>query len=280
VAQEQDIRVIVIGAHPDEPDIYAGGIGSLYASLGHSVKFVSLTNGCGGHYEQQGEELVNRRKQEAVEAAKRMGVLEYEVLDIADGDLTPDPQTRREVVRLIREWRADIVITFHPEGGRHADNRYAGKVVSDAVSFIAQTPNYLPEVPCLTKSPIFLLMPDYSMRPYYSPDIVIDFSEVVEQKLLGCDAHATQFYEFTPWQGGFLDQVPQDWEGKRQFLLEHWRMFFHVSEEMKPALEKAYGAKHASKVVYAEPFELAKYSRKPDAAELARLFPMFRQASE
>ncbi|NOU98660.1 PIG-L deacetylase family protein [Paenibacillus planticolens] len=271
----KEIRVIVIGAHPDEPDIYAGGTAALYASMGHKVKFVSLTNGSAGHFSQMGDDLVQRRKKEADEAAKRLGVIEYEVLDIPDGELEPNVETRKKVIRLIREWKADIVITFHPEGGRHADNRYAGKLVSDAASFIALTPNCVPEVPCLEKSPIFLLMPDYSMRPYYTPSIVIDFESVLEQKLLGCDAHATQFYEFAPWQGKFTEEVPELWADKRNFLLRGWESFFRVSQEMKPILEKYYGAEHANKVVYAEPFEMARYSRKPSQEEMEQLFPMF-----
>ena len=79
-------------------------------------------------------------------------------------------------------------------------------------------------------------MPDYAARATYQPDIVIDAGGVIEKKLLACDAHASQFYEFAPWQGGFLDAVPDTWKEKREFILKHWDRFLSVSDEMRPSL--------------------------------------------
>jgi len=268
------LNVIVIAAHPDEPEIYAGAISATFAEMGHRVKFVTLTDGCCGHYNMNGPELVERRTQEAYEAAKRLGVLEYVVLPVPDGDLMPTPEMRKEVIRQIRGWEADIVIAFHPDGPGHVDNRNAGKVVRDAADFVAKVPNAVPEVPSLTKSPIFLLMPDYAARATYRPDVVIDADGVIEKKLLACDAHSSQFYEFAPWQRGFLHEVPDTWEDKREFILKYWDQFLSVSNEMLPTLDKQFGQDHAAKVRYAEPFEIADYSRRPDAAEMKVLFPM------
>lgn len=268
------LNVIVIAAHPDEPEIYAGAISAAYAEMGHRVKFVTLTDGCCGHHEMSGQQLVERRIQEAHEAAKRLGVLEYVVLPIPDGELMPTPEVRKEVIRQIRGWEADIVITFHPDGPGHVDNRNVGKVVRDAADFVANVPNAVPEVPSLMKSPIFLLMPDYAARATYQPDIVIDAGGVIEKKLLACDAHASQFYEFAPWQGGFLDAVPNTWEEKREFILKYWDRFLSVSDEMVPLLARQYGKDLAASVQYAEPFEIADYGRRPNEAEMEILFPM------
>lgn len=268
------LNVIVIAAHPDEPEIYAGAISAAYAERGHRVKFLTLTDGCCGHYEMSGQQLVERRKQEAQEAARRLGVLEYVVLPIPDGELMPSIEIRKEVIRQIRGWEADIVITFHADGPGHADNRSVGKIVRDTADFVAKVPNAVPEVPSLKKSPIFLLMPDYAARASYKPDIVIDAGEVIEKKLLACDAHASQFYEFAPWQGGFLNAVPNTWEEKRNFILKYWNRFLRVSDEMGPALSTYYGQDAAANVQYAEPFEIANYSRRPDEAEMKVLFPM------
>ncbi|MFD3260387.1 PIG-L deacetylase family protein [Paenibacillus lentus] len=276
---KEEVRVIVIGAHPDEPDIYAGGTAALFAELGHRVKFLSLTDGCCGHYSMSGTELVKRRKKEAVDAAQRLGIDEYEVLNTPDGELLPTLEVRNEVIRQIRNWKADVVIAFHPEGGAHPDNRYAGKVVSDAVPLAAKTPNAVPEAAALTQSPVVLLMPDFSMKGRYLADLVIDIEPVLEKKLLACDAHASQFYEFAPWQGGFLGEVPDSWEGKKNFLLKYWAEFMNVSDEMKPALERGYGKEHVERVRYAEPFEIAYYGRRPSDIELQRLFPMLGQST-
>lgn len=267
------LNIMVIGAHPDEPDIYAGGTAALFTSLGHRVKFLSLTDGCCGHQSMDRLELVERRKQEAGLAAKRLGLVEYEVLDTHDGELLPTLEVRQEVIRQIRRFQADVVISFHPEGGRHSDNRYAGRIVGDAAPFI-RVPLTVADTPCPAREPIFLLMPDYSMKERYSADLVVDIGDAVEQKLLACDAHATQFYEFSTW--GSDRKIPEDWEGKKQFLLEGWAPFFDVSEEMMPALEQGYGKEHASRVRYAEPFEFAPYSSRPTEEQIRRLFPMVR----
>ncbi|RJE90591.1 PIG-L family deacetylase [Paenibacillus sp. 1011MAR3C5] len=267
------LNIMVIGAHPDEPDIYAGGTAALFVSLGHRVKFLSLTDGCCGHQTMDRAALVQRRKREAELAKERLGLVEYEVLDTHDGELLPTIELRQEVIRQIRRFQADVVISFHPEGGRHPDNRYAGHIVGDAAPFV-RVPLTVQDTPIPMKEPIYLLMPDYSMKERYSADLVVDIGEAVEQKLLACDAHATQFYEFSSW--GQDHPVPEDWEGKKQFLLAGWASFFDVSEEMLPALEQGYGKERASRVRYAEPFEFAPYASRPSEEQLQRLFPMLR----
>lgn len=270
---EQPIRVIVIAAHPDEADMYAGGTAALFAEAGHKVKFLSLTNGDCGHYEQRGEQLAERRKQEAQEAAKCLGIEEYEVLDTPDGTIEPTLPFRNEVIRQIRRWKADIVITFHPEGGISPDNRYTGKIVSDAVPFTTVS-NYLPDTPGLKKSPLVLLMPDMTMIDQYRADIVIDVGRTIGKKLLACDAHATQFYETPAWHNGTLDRLPVEWEEKKKHLLEGWSETFHVSPKMMPALERWYGAKRAAEVRYAEPFEIARCSRPASPEEWKAVLPI------
>lgn len=267
-------NIIVIAAHPDEAEIYAGGTSALFAEMGHRVKFVSLTNGDCGHYSLSGQELVDRRTLEAHEAAKRLGVLDYSILDISDGRLTNSYEVREEVIRQIRNWKADIVITFHPEGAGHVDNRNAGRIVRDAADFIAKVPNSVPDAPSLEQSPLFLLMPDYGKRASYSPDLVVDIGSVIEKKLLGCDAHASQFYEFAPWQRNLLDQVPQTWEARRAYILQYWNSFIEVSSEMLPALDRLYVQGKSERTLYAEPFEIADYGRRPSDSELKQLFPM------
>src|SRR5215469_11766483 len=108
-AQNLPVRVIAFGAHPDDCDQGAGGLAAKYAALGHKVKFVSVTNGDAGHQSQHGEELAKRRRAEAGEAGRRIGI-EYEVLDNHDGKLLPTLEVREQVIREIRQWKADIVI--------------------------------------------------------------------------------------------------------------------------------------------------------------------------
>src|SRR6266487_5396789 len=107
------VRIIMIGAHPDDCDEDGGGTAALFAQMGYAVKFVSVTNGDAGHQTLKGKELAKRRFAEAQEAGKRFGVT-YDVLDNHDGELMPTLDVRLAIIRKIREWNADVVIAPRP----------------------------------------------------------------------------------------------------------------------------------------------------------------------
>ena len=90
-----EVRIIVIGAHPDDCDIGAAGLAAKMTQLGHKVKFLSVTNGDAGHQDAGGAVLAKRRYAETQESMRRSGIAEYEVLDNHDGELLPD---RKSVV--------------------------------------------------------------------------------------------------------------------------------------------------------------------------------------
>jgi len=113
-AQENRLHIIAFGAHPDDAEIRSGGVAARFAAKGHLVKFVSVTNGDAGHCEMGGGALAKRRRQEAQEAARRLGIAEYEVFDNHDGELTPSLEVRKQVIRAIRQWNADIVLSPRP----------------------------------------------------------------------------------------------------------------------------------------------------------------------
>jgi len=272
-AQNQPVHVIAFGAHPDDCDLGAGGLAAEYAAHGDKVKFVSLTNGDAGHQTQRGDELANRRRAEAQEAGRRIGI-EYEVLDNHDGKLFPTLEVREQVIREIRNWKADIVIAPRPND-YHPDHRYTGIVVQDA-SYMVTVPDIVQEVPALRKNPVFLYFSDHFHRPQpFRPDIVISIDDAYLKKLDMLDAHVSQFYEWLPWHDGQLDNVPKDPKARKQ-----WIMTFepsavrNVPEEWLPSLEKRYG-QAASKIRYAEAFEITEYGNQPSEQEIRRLFPFF-----
>src|SRR6266496_209196 len=112
-AAGDQLRIICFGAHPDDCELQAGGVAALWAGKGHKVKFVSVTNGDIGHWREAGGPLALRRKAE-VEAAARILDITTEVLDIHDGELLPTVENRRAITRLIREWKADMVMGPRP----------------------------------------------------------------------------------------------------------------------------------------------------------------------
>lgn len=272
-AQTQPLRIIMIGAHPDDCDQDGGGTAILFAKLGHAVKFVSVTNGDAGHQSMGGGMLAKRRMDEAKEAGKRFGV-EYEVLDNHDGELLPTLERRLQVIRAIREWNADIVIAPRPND-YHPDHRYTGVLVQDAAYMVA-VPNVAADTPPLKKNPVFLYFQDFFQRPNpFRPDIAIDISSVFAQKIHALDAHESQVYEWLPWIGGYLDKVPKD-VSKRESWLATDRSV-RITPEVRTALEKWYGKEYATKVQYAEAFEVCEYGSRPTEEDLKRLFPMLKK---
>src|ERR1700704_4844340 len=208
LAQDGKIRVIAFGAHPDDCDIRAAGTAALFARMGHAVKFVSVTNGDAGHQSMGGAILAKRRLAEAKESARRLGI-EYEVLNNHDGELLPTLDVRKEIIRQIRRWNADIVLAPRPND-YHPDHRYTGVLVQDA-AYMVVVPDVTPDTPPLRKNPVFLYYEDNFQRPNpFRPDVSISIDEVFDKKISALDAHVSQVYEWLPWVDGMFDQVPKD----------------------------------------------------------------------
>jgi len=189
-------RIIIIGAHPDDPDSDAGGTAALFAQMGYAVKFLAVTNGDAGHQSMKGVELAKRRYAETQEVAKRLGI-SYDVLDNYDGELMPTLEVRLQIIRKIREWNADVVIAPRPND-YHPDHRYTGILVQDGAYMVA-VPNIAPETPALKKNPVYLYSSDHFIRPNpFRPDIAIDISSVFDKKISAMDAHESQVYEWLP----------------------------------------------------------------------------------
>ncbi|MGV3558788.1 PIG-L deacetylase family protein [Larkinella arboricola] len=268
----EPLRVIVFGAHPDDCDLGAGGVASIYASMGHQVKFVSMTNGDAGHQDIGGGELAKRRYKETQEVAKRLGIT-YDVLDNHDGELMPTLENRLAVIRKIREWKADLVIAPRTND-YHPDHRNTGIVVQDA-AYLVIVPNILSSVPPLTKNPVFLYFRDGFQRPNpFRPDIAIDITETLAKKVEGLDAHTSQFYEWLPWTRQDLTNVPKDPVERKKWLLTAMERRSSVTPEIKASLEKWYGQQKAATIKSVEVFEICEYGRQPSPEDIKRLFPM------
>jgi LmbE family N-acetylglucosaminyl deacetylase len=271
-AQDGKIRVIAFGAHPDDCDIRAAGTAALFAKMGHAVKFVSVTNGDAGHQSMSGAVLAKRREAEAKESARRLGI-EYEVLKNHDGELLPTLEVRKEIIRQIRRWNADVVLAPRPND-YHPDHRYTGVLVQDA-AYMVVVPAVTPEVPALRKNPVFLYYEDNFQRPNpFRPDIVVDIDSVIDKKTDALDSHVSQFYEWLPWVDGKLSEVPKD-PAERKAWLKRTRNR-PPSPAVREALVKWYGSEKGNAANYYEAFEICEYGARPDEARIRELFPMLR----
>ncbi|WP_286922681.1 PIG-L deacetylase family protein, partial [Proteiniphilum sp. UBA5375] len=207
------------------------------------------------------------------EVKKRMNC-EYEILNNEDGELEANLKNRMEVIRLIREWKADIVIT-HPSYDYHPDHRNTSLLVQDA-AFLVNVPKILPEVPALTESPLFLYTRGrYADRQKPNPDIVVDITPVVREKAYIIDAHASQIYEWLPWINRSNKIIPDTQEEKIEYILKEYVLKRgEIKEKDRPVVEKWYGSK-AKEVKTIEAFEICEFGRSVDDREIRELFPMF-----
>ena len=274
-AEGRELRIICFGAHPDDCELQAAGVAAMWAAKGHKVKFVSVTNGDIGHWRDAGGPLALRRKAEVEAAAKILGIT-TEVLDVHDGELLPTLENRHALTRLIREWKADIVMGPRPND-YHPDHRYTGVLVQDA-AYMVTVPFFCPEVPPLKDNPVFLYYPDSFQKPNpFQPDIAVSIDAVMEKKLDALGVIVSQFAE--GGANGSADLLPADPEKQKQRHQQVRDGFARrnqsIADRFRAKLGDWYGKDRASKVKYAEAFEICEYGRRPDKAELSKLFPFF-----
>ena len=177
------LNIIAFGAHPDDCDIRAGGTAARWAAAGHRVRFVSVTSGDAGHHEQGGGALAARRRAEAREAGRRIGV-DYVVLDNHDGELLPTLAIREQIIRQIREWRADLVLCPRPND-YHPDHRYTGILLQDA-AYMVTVPNVVSDTPSLRRNPVFMYFEDGFQKPARSPPTSRSTSTRSSRRRSGC----------------------------------------------------------------------------------------------
>jgi LmbE family N-acetylglucosaminyl deacetylase len=247
----------------------------MWAARGHHVKLVSVTNGDIGHWREAGGPLAKRRKAEAEQADKILGVT-CEVLDIHDGELLPTLENRRLITRLIREWKADIVMSPRPND-YHPDHRYTGVLVQDA-AYMVTVPFFCPDVPNLKQNPVFFYYPDSFQKPNpFQPDIAVSTDSVIEKRLDALDALESQFYE--GGANGSAELIPSDpakqQERKHEVRAAFEQRYRNQARRFRAKLAEFYGPDKAATVQHAEAFEICEYGRRPNQAELKKLFPFF-----
>lgn len=263
------LRIIAFGAHPDDCDIRAAGVAAKWAAHGDKVRFVSVTNGDAGHMSEGGGQLAMRRRKEAQESARRLGI-DYVVLDHHDGELLPDLPIREQIIRLIRDWHADLVLGPRPND-YHPDHRYTGVLLQDA-AFMVTVPNIAPDTPALRTNPVFLYYEDGFQKPApFRPDVAIPIDDVFDKKVDALDAHVSQVYEWLPWHDGTLDEVPKDPAARKAWLAA--QRTGRISDADRAAVERWFGPEVAKSTKHVEAFEICEYGTRPDEAMLRRLFP-------
>ena len=176
--------------------------------------------------------------------AAALGV-DYITLDNHDGELMPTLQVREQIIRLIRQWKADLVLGPRPHD-YHPDHRYTGILLQDA-AFMVTVPNIAPDTPSLRQNPVFMYFEDSFQKPNpFTPDVAVSIDDTFAKKIDVIDAHVSQMYEWLPWLNGRLDSVPKDPAARKAMAAK--QRFGRISHAVRATLVKYYGAEAGAKV--------------------------------
>jgi LmbE family N-acetylglucosaminyl deacetylase len=193
-------KILVILAHPDDPEFFCGATLARWARAGHEIHYFLLTCGDKGYDDIRAtaDQICRTRHDEQNAAAAIIGVKSVRFLDLEDGYLVPSIALRQQVVRAIRQIKPDILVTCDPThlfAGdyyiNHPDHRYAGQVVLDAVFPGASNPFFFPE-----------LIAEEGLQPHKprevwvsltgNPTVTLDVTDTWEIKIRALKEHKSQ----------------------------------------------------------------------------------------
>jgi len=266
------LSLLIIGAHPDDCDLSAGGLALKYRDLGHEVRFVSMTNGDTGHFSIGGGPLARWRCEEA-QAAGRMAGIRYDVLDIHNGELEPNVANRKLVIQIMRDARPDLVLCHRPND-YHPDHQAVGVLVQHAAYTVA-VPNVAPLSPRLEKPAVVAYVWDRFRKPVpFEPSVAWDIGDVFERKVDMAHCHKSQMYEWLPYNDGRLAEIPEGDAERRAYLAKRLRdRFRRVADSCRDALKKWYGPDRGERIEFAEAVEISEYGAPLKDEDVPRLFP-------
>jgi len=225
--------ILVILAHPDDPEFFLGGTISRWASEGHSIRYCLLTKGDKGtdNISLSTSEVAKVRISEQNSAAELLGVKSVEFLNHPDGYLIPDLETRKEVVGIIRKYHPHILVTCDPtnyfENRRyinHPDHRAAGQVVIDAVFPAAGNQYFFPE---LLHSGMFPhTVEEVWMSLSAQPNVYLDVTENWETRLSALKMHKSQIGDPITFEQRMREWLELDDEGLYRYQEKFRRIVF------------------------------------------------------
>jgi LmbE family N-acetylglucosaminyl deacetylase len=251
-------KIMAIGAHPDDCDFSICGIAYKLAVQGNSVHFLSMTNGNAGHYKMNGKELADRRYAEAQASARELKVT-YDILDIDDGRLMPTLENRELLIRKIRSFSPDVIITNRPND-YHPDHRNTASLVQDC-SYLLGVPNICPDTPAMDKNPSILFWQDSFKEPTpFHPEIVVptDLYLDVYKRVVSC--HVSQSFEWLIWMDGERKNAELPFDERVELVMKDINNKpSQVTEEIYMTLAEEYGKETADKVRRVECLQQSEY---------------------
>lgn len=183
------MRVLAVGAHPDDLEILCGGTLARFVREGHEVVMCHAAKGDKGSFVHTSEEIARIRGAEARRAAEVAGA-QYATLGFSDGEINAaDVEQQHAVVELVREVRPDLILTHSP-GDYHSDHNETSRLVFDC-SFHATLPLYVTDRPHGdTVAPIYYTETIAGVG--FDPTEYVDVTDVIDVKAAMLEAHESQ----------------------------------------------------------------------------------------
>jgi LmbE family N-acetylglucosaminyl deacetylase len=271
----EDLRVMVVGGHPDDADTFVGCAAIKWADRGARVRFVSVCNGEKGWHLIPNDGIAERRKGEAAAAARAYGIESYEVWEIRDCEIEPTVALRMRMTRMVRGFAPHVIIT-HRTCDYHADHRACSQLVQD-MTYMLGLPNWCPEVPTPSMRPaVFFMTDEFDFPRVLRPDAVVVADDVMDRYLDALSCHVSQFFEFLPVDMGLNPtEIPDrsDRVAVRNYLLKYHATVKRTDTvRYSDRVAEWYGSVSAPK--YVEVFEMSRYGRQLPEKELRELFGM------
>jgi LmbE family N-acetylglucosaminyl deacetylase len=237
-------RILVILAHPDDPEFFCGATLARWAAAGHPVRYCLLCCGDKGWNPATppgtaSEQLCAMRREEQLRAARVIGAGEVEFLDYQDGYLWPDLALRRDIVRVIRRIKPDVLVTCDPQnlfatyGLNHPDHRAAGEAVLDAVFPASGNPFYFPE------------LLDEGLQPHTPREVWITLTN----------------------QANVVVDVTDQWETRIRAILEHTSQVQDKDGLVQRQRERMVAGSDSQNPRYEERFRVVKYEQPTENAD-------------
>lgn len=213
---------LIFAPHPDDAEGGIGGTMARWAREGKSVVLVICTNGDKGTNDPKIKpaDLVKMREAEQRAAADCLGVREVIFLGHPDQELEDEPVFRREVARLIRLYRPDVVATTDP-GRRymnHPDHRNTGRVVLDAVSLYSHNLYAFPEL-YFEEGLELHRAKELLLWGAEESNCCMDITETFDAKMSALYCHITQFGQPNPERGKRMRERYKQLAEKEEFEL-------------------------------------------------------------
>jgi LmbE family N-acetylglucosaminyl deacetylase len=270
---EERLRVLVLGAHPDDTEYFAGGLLAEHHDRGSVLRMISVTNGQSGHHLMPSDQLVARRRREAAKAGAVLDS-EYVTWDFADGFLQPTLEVREAIIREIRSFAPDLILTHRPFD-YHPDHRAVGQAVQDA-SYMVMVPKIAPGYPTPQQEPVVAYMTDLFTRPVpFRSDAVLDATPHYDRVIYMLSCHESQFFEWIPWIERIQDSLP-DIDGldevQRKAVLRHWLSDWYLGKT-SPRIDRFWNEAWGNRPQLVEAYEISEYAGKPSPDRMAKLFP-------